>query len=420
MSRLTDLIAQAKAKDAELGKELEREFKTFANRRSFGLNFERHTPESVELSGRPIRKGDKVRVLPQRGDASKGDPRLWKVVKTAREDGKRVAQLDMIGTSEPEAQTVALDDLIVVAEFRDYIYPGLVSTGKVERGGDKPYHTVINGENFHALEALTYTHRGKVDVIYIDPPYNTGAKDWKYNNDYVEGDDLYRHSKWLAFMERRLKVARNLLNPENSVLVVTIDEKEYLRLGLLLEQTFPDCRIQMLTSVINPKGTSRPDLFSRVDEYIFVILFGAAEVPGTLLTEHAGKKVRWRYLRREDLDSVRGSRPRQFYPVFVSKESGRIIGVGNPLALSDSVNAVDAPDGCIAVFPIREDGLEMEWGLTGPSLLKAANAGFARATPGHDKQPYIISYLTAPNIKKVEAGDLLVCPSSGFLAPMAA
>ncbi len=98
-----------------------------------------------------------------------------------------------------------------MAEFRDPIYPGLVSTGRVERGGDKPFHTVINAENFHALQLLLYTHEGKVDAIYIDPPYNTGAKDWKYNNDYIDADDSYRHSKWLAFMERRLKLARRLL-----------------------------------------------------------------------------------------------------------------------------------------------------------------------------------------------------------------
>ena len=136
----------------------------------------------------------------------------------------------------------------MVAEFRDPIYPGLVSTGKVERGGDKPFHTVINAENFHALETLLFTHRGRVDCIYIDPPYNTGAKDWKYNNDYVESDDLYRHSKWLAMMERRLLLAKELLNPDESVLIVTIDEKEYLRLGLLLEQTVP--RSQHLDGVV--------------------------------------------------------------------------------------------------------------------------------------------------------------------------
>ncbi len=136
----------------------------------------------------------------------------------------------------------------MVAEFRDTIYPGLVTTGKVQRGGDKPFHTVINGENYHVLKALTYTHRGKVDAIYIDPPYNGGAKDWKYNNDYVESDDLYRHSKWLAMMEAPFVAGKGLLNPADSVLIVTIDEKEYFRLGLLLEQLFPEARMQMISS----------------------------------------------------------------------------------------------------------------------------------------------------------------------------
>ena len=240
MSRLTDLIAQAKAKDPQLGADLEREFRALSSRLPFGLNFERHSPEAVELPQRPVRKGDKVRVLPPRGSTKKGDQRLWQVKKIVKDGDSKVAELELLDAAEAETQTVALDDLVVVAEFRDTIYPGLVSTGKVQRGGDKPWHTVINGENYHVLKALTYTHRGKVDAIYIDPPYNTGAKDWKYNNDYVEGDDLYRHSKWLAMMERRLLLAKELLNPADSVLIVTIDEKEYLRLGLLLEQMFPE------------------------------------------------------------------------------------------------------------------------------------------------------------------------------------
>ena len=218
MSRLTDLLAQAKSKDPQLGVDLEREFRVLSSRLPFGLNFERHRPEAVELPQRPIRKGDKVHVLPKRKSTEKGDERLWQV-RAIRKSGKnKVADLELLGAAGPESQTVAIDDLVVVAEFRDTIYPGLVSTGKVERGSDKPYHTVINGENYHVLKALTYTHRGKVDAIYIDPPYNTGAKDWKYNNDYVEADDLYRHSKWLAMMERRLLVAKELLNPADSVL----------------------------------------------------------------------------------------------------------------------------------------------------------------------------------------------------------
>jgi adenine-specific DNA-methyltransferase len=266
LSRLTELIAQTKAKDPGLGEELDREFKVLSSRRSFGLNFEQHRPESVELPGRPVRKGDKVRVLPPRGLTMKGDQRLWKVLGFEKADRAMRAQLALLNTAEPERQRVAVEDLVVVAEFRYYIYPGLVSTGKVVRGGDKPFHTVINGENFHALEALTFTHRGKIDVIYIDPPYNSGATDWKYNNDYVGEEDLYRHSKWLAMMERRLLVAKDLLNPKSSVLIATIDEKEYLHLGLLLEQTFQEANgIQMISSVINPKGTGRSADFSRTN-----------------------------------------------------------------------------------------------------------------------------------------------------------
>lgn len=412
MSRLTDLIRQAKLKDAALGFELEREFKSLSSRRPFGLNFERHQPESVELPGRPVRKGDKVRILPPRGSTAKGDQRLWKVLGFQTVDGVRQARLELLGAEEAEQQVAAVADVVVVAEFKDHIYPGLVSTGKVERGDDKSSHTVINGENFHVLEALTFTHRGKIDAIYIDPPYNSGARDWKYNNDYVEGDDLYRHSKWLAMMERRLSVARELLNPASSVLIVTIDEKEYLRLGLLLEQTFPEARIQMVSSVINPKGTGRASEFSRTDEYIFFAFFGSASVPDKL-GDGTESEVRWRYLRRTDIESARGTKkggPAQFYPIYVNNVSEKIEEIGPPLPHSTNRNNAPLRPGCIAVFPIREDdGREMNWGLTGPSLKKALDSGFLRVSrnAGSELQPFVFSYLTAPNIKKIEQGLLV-------------
>ncbi|WP_146693516.1 DNA methyltransferase, partial [Escherichia coli] len=236
-----------------------------------------------------------------------------------------------------ETQTVALSNLVVIAEFRDTIWPGMVSTGKVQRGGDKPFHSVINGENYHVLKALTYTHRGKVDAIYIDPPYNTGAKDWKYNNDYVEGDDIYRHSKWLAMMERRLLVAKELLNPSDSVLIVSIDEKEYLRLGLLLEQLFPEARIQMVSSIIKPEGTNRPAEFSRTNEFLFFVMFSDARVIPTN-DDMSGRRapatevpIEWRNLRRRENSSVRAARPNQFYAVFVNEHTCSIHSVGEPL-----------------------------------------------------------------------------------------
>ena len=411
MSRITDLIAQIRAKDPQLGTDLEREFKALSSRLAFGLNFERHRPEAVELPQRPVRKGDKVRVLPERGSTKKGDQRLW-LVKKVQKGSRKIGHLELLGSAASEYKNVSLDDLVVVAEFRDTIYPGLVSTGKVERGGDKPYHAVINGENYHVLKSLTYTHRGYVDVIYIDPPYNSGARDWKYNNDYVEGDDLYRHSKWLAMMERRLFLARELLNPADSVLIVTIDEKEYLRLGMLLEQTFPEAHVQMVSTVINPKGTARATYFSRTDEYIFFVFFGRAMVP-----DRAGgggeRVVRWRYLRRTDIESARGTKkggPAQFYPIYVNDKTEQIQAIGEPLSPGVSRTIAPSVSGCTVVFPIREDdGMEMNWGLTGPSLRKALNDGYVRVSKniGSELQPYVFSYLTAPNIRKIAAGKLL-------------
>ena len=382
MSRLTDLIAQAKANDPALGSALEREFKVLSARRSFGLNFERHRPESVELPGRPVRKGDKVHILPPRGSTAKGDQRLWKVTEFEASADGRMAKLDLLYSIDVERQCVAVADLIVVAEFKDYIYPGLVSTGKVERGDGKPFHTVINGENFHVLEALTFTHRGKIDAIYIDPPYNTGAKDWKYNNDYVGEDDLYRHSKWLAMMERRLRVAGELLNPEKSVLIASIDEKEYLRLGLLLEQTFPDGEVVMITSVISAKGAVRPGRFSRVEEHVFFVFFGAATVKWwtSNMLPSAGDEdkrsasqeyapIEWLLLRRREPTSVRSARPNQFYPIFVNRSDGRIHSIGDAISSDVDRHSVAVPDGTIAFWPLKPDGTEMLWGLT-PDVLR--------------------------------------------------
>ena len=167
MSRLTELISQIKTKDSQLGVDLEREFKALSSRREFGLNFERHRPEIVELPSRLVRKGDKVRVLPERGSTKKGDQQLWLVKKIKKNKKQSIAVLESTRNEEPETIESNIDDLIVIAEFNDYIYPGLLSTDKVENGDDKPSHTVINGENYHALKALSFTHKGKIDAIYI-------------------------------------------------------------------------------------------------------------------------------------------------------------------------------------------------------------------------------------------------------------
>lgn len=380
-------------------------------RRTFGLVFEQHQPEAVELPGRAVRRGDKVRVLPPRGEVEKGDQRLWRVERIERVARGRVAHLLELDAEEPETQVVTTDDLVVVAEFNDPIYPGLVETGRVERGGDKPFHTVINAENYHALEMLTYTHRGKVDAIYIDPPYNTGAKDWKYNNSYVEGDDDYRHSKWLAFMERRLEVARNLLDPHDSVLVVTIDEKEYLRLGMLLEQMFPEARIQMVSSIISRSAARRASSFSRTDEYIYFVMFGVAKpLPSQLGDEWGASQIvkqaglRHMSLRRTGSNPLRSDRPGCFYPIFISElaEGPVFHSVGN--ALGDSPRSeAEVPAGAVAVWPLMPDGTEGRWQVAPDTARRLISEGYVRITKW--KGEYTFRYFASGEQKKIQSGD---------------
>lgn len=421
MSRLSDLIAQAKRENPRLGTALEQEFHARTNR-TFGLMFERHLPEEVELPGRPVRRGDTVHVLPPRGSNEKPDPRTWRVISTERTDTGRVAQLVEARAAvdeQPEMLNAAdVADLVVTAEQDDVIYPGLVQTGEVigSEDPDAPFHSVINSENYHALKMLTYTHYHSIDCIYIDPPYNTGAKDWKYNNDYVDGDDGYRHSKWLSFMERRLLVAKQLLNPDDSVLIVTIDEKEYLRLGMLLEQTFPEARIQMVTSVINRAGSSRSGEFARVEEYVFYVMFGSAIVQRwtkTMLNSDEGKDevptmptVWFTAMRRGTASAERSAWANGFYPVIIDRHNGSFIRVDDPIPEDMSVEDYPLGDTELAIWPIaKSDGKEQVWRFSAERMREYFEAGTARlgrrdTETGH--RP--ITYLQPGTITNIEKG----------------
>ncbi|HEY1449910.1 MAG TPA: DNA methyltransferase [Solirubrobacteraceae bacterium] len=445
MSRLTDLISQLAQTSPELAEDLRHETDVLASRTPFGLNFERHVPESIQIPARTIRLGDKVMRRASAGQVSQDREQIWIVVGFTGAGKKRVALLlPKSGESGDSAVRVPVRDLVVIAEFRDPIYPGLNSRGRVEQDPDKPFHVVVNGENYHVLEALTFACRHSVDCIYIDPPYNTRDKDWKYNNDYVDADDRYKHSKWLAMMERRLVLSKELLNPADSALVVTIDEKEYLRLGLLLEQVFPDAGIQMVTSVISAKGAVRPGRFSRVEEHIFFVLLGQARIrpwirnmlnshdgssdgPGTSpdgddeeegvadapegdsSTEAELQAVQWLGLRRREPSSVRGSRPNQFFAIFVTPDTGAIHSVGD--AIDDSVarNSIKAPRGTVALWPLKPDGTEMLWGLTPTAARKSVASGYMRVNSWKpDTHTGTVQYLPSGSIAKIEKGEAVV------------
>ena len=243
-----------------------------------------------------------------------------------------------------------------------------------------PWNFIIQGDNLQALYLLEKTHRGKVDCIYIDPPYNTGAKDWKYNNDYVDGQDEYRHSKWLSMMKNRLLLAKHLLNPNNSVLIVTIDEKEYLRLGCLLEEMFPTAHIQMISTLTARSGAARFNSFSRTNEFVYFVMIGEYTITPIENAGYSqeGESIHWRSFRRGNPANIRTSRPSQFYPVYVNTKTNRIEKIGEPIAHDVDRFSVPQREGCVAVFPVRDDGTEMLWGLIPSACRNLVDKGYKK------------------------------------------
>lgn len=400
MAALDELID--KIEDKELRKRILEETNKLRNQRKFGLVFEDHIPECTPLYGVEIKKG---------GSVALKNGQINDVFDVLSIDGKNVyCKNRKTGTTTYKD----ISELVAVSEFGDPIYPCLQKIDSICNAPDSDlWHTLIEADNYHALQLLEYLYPGKVDCIYIDPPYNTGAKDWKYNNDYVDSNDAYRHSKWLSFIEKRLRLAKRLLNPKDSALIVTIDEKEYARLGLLLEQLFPEARIQMISSVINPKGQSRDGMFARTDEYIYFVMIGTANVEPLPLSEEwrTGKstttdKIRWQYLRRPGKTGqvFRRNSPGCFYPIFV-KPDLTLHSIGDALPLEADKSSVNTPPGCVAVWPIRSDGTDGCYQVSPENARKLYESGYLHIT---DTTVSGIHYLKAGEINKVENGTYTV------------
>lgn len=137
-------------------------------------------------------------------------------------------------------------------------------------GESSPNHILIEGDNLHALTALTYTHEGMVDVIYIDPPYNTGNKDFVYNDSFVDSEDGYRHSKWLSFMEKRLRIAKKLLS-DRGVIFISIDDNEQANLKLLCDEVFGELSFVACTARRRRKSQANLSKnISPIHEYVLI------------------------------------------------------------------------------------------------------------------------------------------------------
>ena len=399
MAILDELITQIE--NPELRARIATEVEKLAKQKKFGLVFEEHLPECTPLWDIPVKKGAKVAL-------KSGQVNDFYTVLKIKDGVATCLNKDKSATAE-----FKVDELVTIAEFGEAIYPYLKHIDSVCNAPDSDlWHTLIEADNYHALQLLEYLYAGKVDCIYIDPPYNTGARDWKYNNDYVDGNDQYRHSKWLSMMQKRLRLAKKLLNPKDSVLIVTIDEKEYLHLGCLLEEMFPEAGIQMVSSVINPAGVSRGGQFARTDEYIFFVTLGkSAPTPVELDDDWRGKikggykdKLRWNGLQRSGTATLRSDRPNMFYPIYINSEGTRIVSVGQSIPLNVNRATVKAPDGLIAVWPIFPDGREGRWRLGRETLLDLIEKHYVHLGKVQGDRASI-TYLAQGEQAKVENGD---------------
>ncbi len=182
MAAIDDLIAQIE--DKALRERLRTETDRITKEKKFGLVFEEHLPELTPIYSAKPGRHNKV--------ALRNSPLtdVWRVLSI----NNNKAQCRNI-TSGATA-LLPIDDLLVVRQFGEPIFPALVPVDRIKNGSDEaPWHTLIEADNYHALQLLEYIYAGQIDCIYIDPPYNTGDKSWKYNNDYVDENDCWRHSK---------------------------------------------------------------------------------------------------------------------------------------------------------------------------------------------------------------------------------
>lgn len=400
MAKLDDLVEAIS--DAELKAKLKEEIAFLKDRTDFGLVYERHLPETVIVGDiDPLDVGDHVR--PKKSAHVNEDYRVIGI------NGKNARLLSL---KTGEERDIAIAELLAVKRFGDPAYVGLEPLGSIRRSKTRPSHAVINGENFHAVQLLALLYEHQVDCIYIDPPYNTGAKDWTYNNDYVDANDSYRHSKWLSMMEKRLRIAKRLLKRDGA-LIVTIDWREVHHLGMLLEELFPEYDRQMITCVINPSGQPSAGL-NRVDEHIYVItpsgmLWGADQTDDLMLPEPeesavAGKPVKWENLLRRGTGATRADRQDMFYPIWVHPKSLRVMAVGDPLPIEQKEpDTSPSPEGWLPAYPFRSDGSQGRWRVGTPHARSLKEHGFLSVGSYNEKRKsFSIRYLQKKTLLQIE------------------
>ena len=279
------------------------------------------------------------------------------------------------------------------------------------------YNFLLEGDNLHSLRLLEKTHRDRIDVIYIDPPYNTGSKDFVYDDAYVDDNDGYKHSKWLSFMNQRLLSARNLLK-KDGVLVISIGYQEVNNLMLLCQEIFSDRQVACVT--IQTSGGKPNGGFTYVHEYIIFVTPNDFQ-PRKMSFTGGISRSPFEGLTLSTFDKT--TRPNQAYPIFIDRETMNIVGVGK--SLTERVNEGtysgeladfpfdfdEAPEGTAALWPISSKGAECVWRLIPERLKNDWEKGYLKVSKNKSKvnpNEYSVQYLPEGVISKINSGELEV------------
>lgn len=283
--------------------------------------------------------------------------------------------------------------------------------------GSAPHHILIEGDNLHALTALSFTHKEKIDVIYIDPPYNTGNKDFKYNDSFVDKEDSYRHSKWLSFMHKRLVLAKQLISTAG-VITISISYHELDNLLLLSKQLFNNHQVVCVT--VQTSGGKPSGGFNYQHEYLVFITPLDFE-PNPFLASGGVSRSPHEGLTLSTFTKVQ--RPNQAYPIFVNTVDGSIIGVGksiterikdgsyNGAVINFPYDYEEAPTNSVAIWPVTSKGDECVWRLVPSRLIQDWNSGYIKVSRNKsekNKNEFSIQYLPLGVIEKIQEGLLKV------------
>lgn len=403
MAAIDDLVAQIN--DPALRKRIQAELRRASKQKKFGLVFEEHLPECTPLYDVPLAPG---RLAARQGNLQG----LYYIEEINGETAHCIQR------TTREAVDLPLEELVTVAEFGEPIYPYLEPIDTVENAPNSDlWHTLIEADNYHALQLLGYLYAGKVDCIYIDPPYNTGESDWKYNDQFIDSKDSYRHSKWLSFIKKRLHIAKKLLSINGSI-IISIGYQEVHRLILLCDEIFPGYAITCIT--VQTSGGKPNGGFTFVQEYL-VYITPKGFIPQKM--SFTGGVSRSPFEGFTLSTFYKTNRPNQAYPIFIDKKTNQIVKVGKSLQerIDDGTytgskadfeyNYDEAPEGTVAVWPITSKGKECVWRFIPSRLKNDWKMGYIKVSinkKATTKNKYSIQYLPAGVIEKIKRQELLI------------